>query len=170
MKEDETQTAVEKKDEQAAAHQADTSASASTQDDAEAKIAALEAEKENYRKAFLKEKNKNRGESSETEAETEDDKLRRIVREEQASAGIARVDTEKEDLLRKLAKENKELKLAHMNKPDVSASSGTHSESQAIVRDATLSPDQEKALREQRNWSDKDIERYKKNLNKNNIR
>lgn len=138
----------------------------SEENDAEARIAALEAEKAtlieneaNYKVAYLKEKSKNKALDPN---ESEEDRIRRITREELAESALNRIDTEKENLLKKLARENKELKLAHLNKTDVSASTNSSTEAQG-VKDTLVTPDQIKAF-QAKGWTDKDIERYKKNL------
>lgn len=135
-----------------------------TPDDVEAKIAALETEKAklisdnaNYKVALMK-RDKN---GSEIE-ESEEEKTRRIVRETLAEAKISQIDSEKEALLKKTLQENKELKLAHLNKTDIPASTTTHSEGQQ-VKDTLVTPDQLAAFKA-RGWTDKDIERYKKNV------
>ncbi len=138
-------------------------------EDAEAKVAALEAEKAtilereaNYRAAYLKEKAKNREPDID---ETEDEKFRRIAREEMAQASVSKIDVEKESLLKKLAKENKELKLAQLNRTDIPASTTTHTEGQG-VKDTLIPPDQLaqfKAMGKDDKW----IANYKKNLVKN---
>lgn len=141
-----------------------------TQDDAEARIAALEAEKaailereSNYKQAYLKEFEKNRTIPAD---ESDEDRIRRITREELAAKEVATIDTEKEELLKKLAKENKELKLAQMNKTGAPpASVGTHSEGTPVT-DTLVTPDQMAEFK-RRGWSDQDIERYKQNLLKN---
>jgi len=140
------------------------------QDDAEDRIAALEAEKaailereSNYKQAYLKEFEKNR---AIPENESDEDRIRRITREELAAKEVATIDTEKEELLKKLAKENKELKLAQMNKTGAPpASVGTHSEGTPVT-DTLVTPDQ-MAIFKSKGWSDQDIERYKQNLLKN---
>lgn len=140
------------------------------QDDAEARIAALEAEKaailereSNYKQAYLKEFEKNRQIPAD---ESDEDRIRRITREELAAKEVVAIDTEKEELLKKLAKENKELKLAQMNKTGAPpASVGTHSEGTPVT-DTLVTPDQMAEFKK-RGWSDQDIERYKQNLLKN---
>lgn len=136
------------------------------QDDAEAKIAALEAEKAkileekaNYQMAYLKEKSKNREPDPD---EPEEDKMRRIAREELSQSKISQIDTEKENLLKILARENKELKLAQLHKTDIPASTSVHSEGQK-VGDSVISPEQ-LAQFKQMGKDDKWIENYKKNL------
>src|SRR4051812_42279909 len=91
-----------------------------TQDDAEARIAELEADKlailereSNYKQAYLKEFEKNR---TVPENESDEDRIRRITREELAEREVNAIDEQKEALLKKLAKENSELKLAQLNK------------------------------------------------------
>ena len=135
-------------------------------DDAEARIAALEEEKAtliqneaNYKIAFLKEKSKNREPDPE---ETDEERIRRITREELAQTRISQIDSEKENLLKKTLKENKELKLAHLNKTDIPASTTTHTEGQKVT-DTLVTPEQLTAFKA-KGWTDKDIERYKKNL------
>jgi hypothetical protein len=132
------------------------------------KIAELEAEKAailereaNYKVAYLKEveKNKNLG----ADEESEEDRIRRITREELAQREIARIDTEKEELFKKTLKENKELKLAIQNKIPGSATGGGASTEQPAVHDTLVTPEQLAAFKA-RGWTDKDIERYKKNL------
>src|SRR5690348_15635483 len=91
-----------------------------TANDAEAKIAALEAEKakllterDNYKTAYLKDVKKD---GSRNPEETDEERARRIVREELMNSQISKIDSEKEALLQKALKENKELKLAQLNK------------------------------------------------------
>jgi hypothetical protein len=135
-------------------------------DDAEARIAALEEEKAtliqneaNYKIAYLKEKSKNREPDPD---ESEEDRIRRITREELAQTRISQIDSEKEALLKKTIAENKELKLAQLNKTDIPASTTTHTEGQKVT-DTLVTPDQMAAFKA-KGWTDKDIERYKKNL------
>lgn len=135
-------------------------------DDNEARIAALEDEKATlirneatYKIAYLKEKSKNREPDPD---ESEDDRIRRITREELANTRISQIDKEKEELFNKTLKENKELKLAQLNKTDIPASTTTHSEGQKVT-DTLVTPEQMLAFKA-KGWTDKDIERYKKNL------
>lgn len=138
-------------------------------DDAEAKIAQLEADKAklivesaNYKLGMLKAK----GKVSEDLDETEDERIARIVNDKISETKIAQIDTEKDVLVKKTLKENKELKLALQNKTkDPLATLGTHSEAQA-VRDTTITPEQMAAFKKM-GWTDKEIERYKRNLQKN---
>lgn len=150
-----------------------------TQDDAETRIEALEAQKaqaieeaSNYKLAFLKEKRKNRLESQENDVdheETSDEKIERVVNEKLLNAKITAIDTEKEVLLKKVLKENKELKLAQINKATTPpASIGSHNEF-VPVTSTVITQDQLNAFKA-KGWSDKDIERYKKNLSKNSVR
>lgn len=167
---DNNKPAVETETPAAAPEQPTTPVVTSTED-YEAKIAQLEADKvkaieegANWKVAALKAKGKLPTESLDEDDETQDEKMRRIAREELAQTKVSAIDKEKEDLLVKLAKENKELKLANMNKTTVPASMGTHSES-IPVTDTLVTPEQLSAFKA-RGWSDKDIETYKKNLRK----
>ncbi len=136
-------------------------------DENETKIAALEAEKaklieegSNYRLAYLKEKRKNEGPDIE---ETEEEKTRRIIREELAAGRMTEIDKEKEALIQKTIRENKELKLALSNKGGTHESTTSHSEQDKKVMDTLVTPEQLVAFKA-RGWTDKDIERYKRNL------
>lgn len=139
-------------------------------DDAEARIALLEAERNkaieeaaNYKLGMLKAKGKLKEEFENSEDESEDEKIERIVNEKLSKTKIAQIDTAKEELLKKLAKENKELKLAQLNKTTTTPTTmGIHSES-TPVKDTIVTPDQMSAFKA-KGWNDKDIERYKKNL------
>ncbi len=141
-------------------------------EDLEAKVAALEAEKSrlieesaNYKLGMLKAKGKIK---ENFEDEGEEDKVRRIMREEIANSRLAQINTEKDAVIARALKENKELKLASLNKATAPVAIGSHSESVA-VQDSILSPDQLAAFKA-RGWNEKDIERYKQNLRKNSVR
>lgn len=140
-----------------------------TEGDAESRIAALEEEKNkaiaeaaNYKVAFLKAKSDKEKENFADE--TDEERTRRLVQEELSKTKITAIEKEKEDLLAKLAKENKELKLAHLNKTTPAATVGTHSEGQT-VQDTLITPEQMIAFKKM-GWDDKTIERYKKNLHR----
>lgn len=134
------------------------------------RIETLEKEKNeilvreaNYKAAYLKEVKKNEGTALE---ETDDERVRRIVREEQSRDRLTQIDNEKEALLQKALKENKELRLANQNKPSNSSTGAGGSSEQPIVVSTVVTPEQIAAFKA-RGWSDKDIERYKRNLQKN---
>lgn len=133
-------------------------------EDAEARIAALQAEKAailereaNYKNAYLKEVKKN-----ESLDETEDEKMERVAKKVLADSRLAEIAREQEAIIQKALKENKELKLVQMNKNTPPASIGTHNESTPVA-DTLVTPDQ-MAHFKAKGWTDKDIERYKKNL------
>lgn len=135
-------------------------------DDNEAKIAALETEKAklteeaaNYKLAFFKEKSKAKDEDF---VEDDDDRMTRIAKKALAESRLTEIAREQNEIIQRALKENKELKLARLNKNEPPASAGTHSES-TPVRDTLVTADQMAAFKA-RKWSDKDIERYKKNL------
>lgn len=134
-----------------------------TEGDAEARIAALEIERNNYKIALNKEKSKKKPELFEDE--DEDDRIQRIVDQRIAQSKIAAIDAEKEAIYQKAIKENKELKLAQLNKTTTPAAAlGTHNESIAVT-DTKITPEQ-MAYFKSKGYTDKDIERYKKNLNR----
>lgn len=148
--------------------EADALANAPTPE--QAKIVALEAEKAailereaNYKLAYLKEKKKNEGAGD--PEETDEERVRRIVREEQSRERLTQIDSEKEALFQKTLKENRELRLANQNKPGGSTAAGASTE-QPVVASTLVTPEQITAFKA-RGWTDKDIERYKVNLRKN---
>lgn len=149
----------------------DTPAAAAPQtsaDDSEAKIASLEAEKAklieesaNYKLGMMKAK----GKAKEDTEEDEDARMERIARKALADSRLADIAREQDAIIKAALKENRELKLAYLNKDTTPpAGIGSHNES-TPVRDTLVTPEQAAAFK-QRGWTDKDIERYKKNLNK----
>lgn len=129
------------------------------EDDLEARLAKLEEEKENYRKAYLKEASK----KSEPVDEDEDEKINRKVQQAIADSKLAEIAREQDEIIRKALKENKELKLAQLNKTGAPpAVIGAHSESMP-VSDTLVTPEQ-MAYFKQRGWDDKKIQAYKQNL------
>lgn len=154
---------------EAAAPQTDTVA-VEAADDLQAKYSALEAEKNkaleeaaNYRLAFLKEKNKNKDDGDSDS--DEDARMEQIARKALADSRLADIAKEQQAIIDRALKENRELKLAQMNRKEPAATIGSHSES-IPVKDGTVSSEQLAALKA-RGWTDKDIERYKKNLARN---
>lgn len=142
-----------------------TVTSAATED-LEAKVSLLETEKakveeerNNYRSAYLKEKAK--GSDSD-----EDEKMRYIAQETLANSHLAEIAREQDAIIKKALKENKELKIAQMNKTDIPVSTTSHTETNAVVRDTSVTPEQ-LAIFKAKGWTDKDIERYKKNMQRN---
>lgn len=138
-------------------------------DDTEARIAALEAEKArlieegaNWKVAALKYKKEGKQENFE---EDDEDRMRRIAAETLANSRLVEIAREQDDIIKRALKENKELKLAQLSKTGTPpVAQGTHSEGQA-VQDTLVTADQMAAFKA-RGWTDKDIERYKKNLQK----
>lgn len=165
MTEEEKKAAIEA-DALAIALKEKAEAAALTEDGLEAKNIALEAEKarlieerENYKIAYLKEKSKK---ESSGETMGDDERLRHIAREELATSKISEVNKQQEEVNQKIRKENKELKIALLNKKDIPAAAGSSTES-VTVKDTLITPEQMSAFKA-RNWNDKDIERYKKNI------
>lgn len=135
-------------------------------DDNQAKIASLEAEKAqlteeaaNWKVAALKAKAKAKEEGIEPD---EDERMAGIARRALADSRLAEIAREQDAIITKTLKENRELKLAALNKKEPSAASGTHSE-EPTVQDTQVTPEQMAAFKA-RGWDDKQIERYKKNL------
>ena len=143
-----------------------------TEEDLEAKNLALEVEKarlleekDNYKNAYLKEKRKKEGIIDDEDVLNDEDKLRKIAREEMSNSRQAEIAREQDLIIKKALRENKELKLANLNKTNSTpASVGTHSESIPVT--STIITPEQMAFFKQKGFSDKDIERYKKNLQK----
>lgn len=135
------------------------------EDDLSQKYAKLEEEKNNYKQAYLKEAAKNK-EQKEAIAPADEDKIQKIVSEALANSRLADIAREQDDIIQRALKENKELKLAQLNKATAPiAAVGAHSES-APVMDTSITTDQAAALKA-RGFTDKMIEAYKANLRKN---
>lgn len=139
--------------------------------DYEARSLALSEEEKklvedaNYKVAYLKQVKKNR-DSLSPEEQSEEDRLRKIAREELANSRLAEINREKDELTRKAFKEVKELKQTLMNQQKgIPTSMGTHTEGRP-VSDTLVTPEQHAAFKKA-GWSDQQIERYKKNLLKN---
>lgn len=77
----------------------------------DAELAKVTTEKENYRRGLLKAKGKDLPEDDGA-SETQEEMLRRIVREEQLSSREAQLAAEKDAAMKALIKQNKELRLA----------------------------------------------------------
>lgn len=136
--------------------------------DYEARIAQLEKEKadlvvreSNYKMALLKEKSKKEVDPD----ESEEDRIRRITLETISENKIVAIDAEKEELFKKLARENKELKLAQLNNTKLPPQAIGSDEEVVTVKDTVITPEQLAAFKA-KGWTDKDIERYKANLKK----
>lgn len=136
-------------------------------DDSQAKIASLEAEKAkhieeiaNWKMAALKAKADAKSDGLEPD---EDERMAGIARKALAESRLAEIAREQDGIIQKALKENKELKLAVMNKSrEPGAAMGSHTET-TPVQDTVVTSQQMEAFKA-RGWDDKKIERYKKNL------
>lgn len=135
------------------------------------KIAKLDEEKENYRKGMLKAKGKipDEDDNSSNDTESLDAKIDRKVQERMLATKEAQALSEKENLVSKITKENKELKLALKNRGQITSTSGqgSNQDKPEAKTDKIFSTDQLNALKA-KGWDDKKIEELKKNLNKGN--
>ena len=151
-----------------------TDVSAVVQEDLQAKYSQLETEKNkaieesaNWKAAFFSEKKKHRGSDSEDIELDEEEKMERIAKKALADSRLADIAREQQAIIEKALKENKELKLAHMNKSNTTPPAGIGSSTESTpVRDTVITPEQAAAFKA-RGWTEKDIERYKKNLQRN---
>ena len=121
----------------------------------------LEEERNNWKTAALKYKGKAR---EDLDSDEDEERIASITKKALAESRLADIAREQQAIIEKTLKENRELKLAHLNKNTPPAAVGTHSES-TPVRDTSITPEQ-MAFFKSRGWNDKDIERYKKNLAK----
>jgi hypothetical protein len=126
--------------------------------------AQLTENEANYKVAYLKEKSKNREPDPD---ESEEERIRRITREEIAQTRISQIDKETYELHAQEHRENKELKLALLNKTTATppAGMGTSNESMP-VKDTKITKEQELYFKTVLHWTDKEFQRYKKNLDK----
>jgi hypothetical protein len=170
----ETTKATETSTSSIATKEVDPKVLTTAEEDLEAKSTALEAEKsrlveerDNYKNAYLKEKRKKTEfiEDDGGSQPLDEEKLRQITREELANSRLAEIAREQDAIIKKALRENKELKLAHLSKATTTpASVGTHNESIPVT--STLITSEQMASFKAKGWTDKDIERYKKNLQK----
>lgn len=127
--------------------------------EANARIAQLATERDNYKKGMLKAK----GKISDDEDDEDAPDMREIARQEAlavlADTDYVKATTERDTIITKIAKENAELRLAIQNKPGTGTGGGSNQDTQK-VKDNVLSEDQERDLRA-RGWDDKKIEHFK---------
>jgi hypothetical protein len=126
-------------------------------------IAKISQEKENYKRAALKAKGK-----LPEEEEDLDEKMRRIAQETYLATQEAKALAEKDEMIRKMARDLSEAKLALKNRTQLTPTGGTAGpENEPEKKDNILSEAQLKELKAKfPHWTDKDIEAYKANLNK----
>ena len=133
----------------------------------EKEIAKISTERDNYRKGLLKAKGKlpEEHQSDADEPEEQEALMRRIVREEMLTTREAQLQAEKDDIIKKTLKRNKELELALKNRTGVTSTSGqgSNQEKPEGKLDNTFSNDQLANLKA-KGWSDEKIEKFKKNL------
>jgi hypothetical protein len=131
--------------------------------EANARIAKLAGERDNYKRGMLKAKGKI-VDSDDDEDEDEKLDMREIARqaalEALAETDFVKATSERDQLIAQMAKENKELRLAMSNKPGTGTMSGSNQETQK-VKDHILSEEQERELRS-RGFDDAKIEYFKK--------
>ena len=135
----------------------------------DAEIAQLAKEKENYRKAYLKNSKTSVEDDNSTEGEDVDSKVKRLVHEELLRTKEAKAQAERDALVKDLAKKNKELTLALKNRAQVTSNTGqgSNQDKNEVKTDSVLSNEQLASLKA-RGWDEKKIEAFKKNLNKVN--
>lgn len=172
-----TTKAVEKKDGAAATDQKvevkKEDGGASTQPiDYQAELAAKDAElakvreeRENYRKGMLKAKGKagDSGESDDDELSL-DEKIDRKVEERLLATQEAKILKEKDELLGKALKENRELRTSLQNRNQISNNSQGGSNETKIEVGNQFFSDAQIAELKSKGWDDKKIEMLKKNV------
>lgn len=137
----------------------------------DAEIAQIAKEKENYRKGMLKAKGKLPPEeqSDADSSESVEAIIDRKVQEKFLSTKEAQALTERDDLIKKTLKRNKELEIALKNRGQITSPSaqGSNQEKPEGKTDNYFSNDQIQALRA-KGYDDKKIEQLKKNMTKVN--
>src|SRR6185312_1145563 len=132
----------------------------------DAEISQIKKEKENYRKGMLKAKGKipDEDDNSSNVDEDIDSKVKRLVQEQLLVTKEAQAIADKENLVKDLARKNKELTLALKNRGQVTSTSaqGSNNDKPEVKTDKVLSNDQLSALKA-KGWDDKKIEEFKKN-------
>ncbi len=127
-------------------------------EEANARIAKLAEERDNYKRGMLKAKGKLDNDDDEDEPD-----MREIARQEARAMLMdtdwAKASQERDELITRMAKENKELRLAFSNKPGTGTGHGGNQDAQRPT-DNILSEEQERDLRS-RGWDDKKIEHFK---------
>ncbi len=106
----------------------------------EAEKTQIEAEKDNYRRGMLKAKGK--VEDDDTQLEDEDERVRRIIREENARSNSTRIAEEQKQIVQTLLAKNKELAHALKNKPGTGSGSGAGESVDTEVKDNFFSVEQ----------------------------
>lgn len=106
----------------------------------EAEKVRLEAEKNNYRKGMLKAKGK--ADDDYAEPEEDDERIRRIMREELLNSDAARVQTQQQELIKSLLNKNKEMATALRNKAQMTPSGGSSADDGKPSKDNFWSPEQ----------------------------
>lgn len=131
----------------------------------DAELAQVRTERENYRKGMLKAKGKPVESSGDEEDETQEDMVRRVTREELSRTKEAQLQSEKDALIAKTLKRNKELEVALKNRGQILSTSaqGSNKEKPEGKADSYFSNDQIQALKA-KGWSDKKIEAAKQNI------
>jgi hypothetical protein len=108
----------------------------------DAEIARLAKEKDNYKRGLLVAKGK-LPEDDYQDGEDVEVKMRRIVQEELINSQLAKTQAEKDNVIRKMAKQNEELRLAVKNRTQVnSANSVGFSNEEPEVKKEIWSKDQ----------------------------
>lgn len=146
--------------------------STTTEIDAEATIARLEAEKakiaqerDNYRVGMLKAKGKIPESVIENDEEIED-KMKRIAMEAMSESRLAEIAHEQDEIIKIALRENKELKLALKNNPSGKPLS-TGTDSTLVSTNSGILSKEQIDLLKAKGWSDKKIELLKTNIRKN---
>ena len=139
----------------------------------EEKIAKLAKERDMFRTGMFKYKNILKSESSEEEEDleqTSEEKMRQIVKEELAESELAKAVYEKETIIQKALKENKELKTALGNRSQLSNLPGGSSQESADVKKEFFTEEQKSyfAKREKELGVKIDLDKAAENLRKLN--
>lgn len=125
----------------------------------------LSTERESYRQAYIKGNARLKAKDlpPEERADIDDERFQRIVDERLASSQLVANQQKMADLVKKMARENQELKLSSQNKPSNTSSALSSAGAATPTATTAVNPTVDQ-IAKARGWSPKMIERYKKNL------
>lgn len=111
------------------------------------KIAQLQRDRDNYRTGMLK--YKKQAEPEEEPKPDQEERFRQIAREELITSELARANSEKDEFIKRIAKENTELRTAVANKSQISNMPGGASQPNDKFTVEKLTSEQKAQLEEQ---------------------
>lgn len=128
-------------------------------------IAKISEERSNYKRGMLKAKGKLKDDFESSDEETEEERIARLVDERISLTREAQALADREALIKKMAKENAELRTAVKNRSNMTPAGGSAGPESEKKNDNILSEDQLRDIKTRfPHWTDKEIAEFKKNL------